>query len=72
LEYWGNVLNEPKIAGIPLRSDMLVIGEVLHRHRYKFLWDVLFDRHPHGSYIRGKWEGLGTAKPEVPSDQLII
>ena len=72
LEYWGNVLNEPKIAGIPLRGDMLVIGEVLHRNRYKFLWDVLFDRHPHGAYIRGKWEGLGTAKPEVPSDQLII
>ena len=72
LDAWAATLKNSAIADIPLRGEMSVIGEVLHRHRYKFLWDVLFDRHPHGTYIRGKWEGMGAAKPEIPSDQLIL
>jgi hypothetical protein len=72
LNYWSTNLAEPKIAQIPLRSGMQVIGESLHRHRYKFLWDLLFARHPHGSFIRGKWEGMGSAKPDIPSDELIL
>lgn len=51
---------------------MNVIGESLHRQRYKFLWDLLFERHPHGSYIKGKWEGMGNAKTDIPSDKLIV
>lgn len=51
---------------------MNVIGESLHRQRYKFLWDLLFERHPHGTYIKGKWEGMGAAKTDIPSDQLIV
>jgi len=51
---------------------MLVIGESLHRQRYKFLWDLLFERHPHGDYIKGKWEGMGAAKTDIPSDKLIL
>ena len=72
LDSWSSTLKNPAIADIPLRGEMLVIGEVLHRHRYKFLWDVLLDRHPHGTFIRGKWEGMGAAKPEIPSDQIIL
>jgi hypothetical protein len=49
-----------------------VIGESLHRQRYKFLWDLLFERHPHGTYIKGKWEGMGAAKTDIPSDKLIL
>jgi len=51
---------------------MHVIGESLHRQRYKFLWDVLFDNHPQGTYVKGKWEGQGSSKTEIPSDKLII
>jgi hypothetical protein len=51
---------------------MLVIGESLHRQRYKYLWDNLFDRHPRGSYIRGKWEGMGSSKTDIPSDTLVL
>lgn len=69
LNRWSEILGEPNIGKIPLRDKMLVIGESLHRQRYKFLWDLLFDKHPHGSYIKGKWQGLGT---DIPSDQLII
>ena len=72
LKSWATTLGDPKIAEIPLRSGMNVIGESLHRQRYKFLWDLLFERHPHGSYIKGKWEGMGNAKTDIPSDKLIV
>lgn len=72
LNNWSGTLNDPSIGSIPLRSPMLVIGESLHRQRYKFLWDILFERHPHGPYIKGKWEGMGEAKTDIPSDQLIV
>ncbi|MCR9157071.1 MAG: DUF499 domain-containing protein [Rhodobacteraceae bacterium] len=72
LSDWSGKLGDAKIGAIPLRDEMLVIGESLHRQRYKFLWDILFERHPHGTYIKGKWEGMGSAKPDIPSDQLIL
>lgn len=72
LNSWSNTLNNPQIGKIPLRNNMLVIGESLHRQRYKFLWDMLFDRHPHGTFIKGKWEGMGASKTDIPSDQLIL
>jgi superfamily II DNA/RNA helicase len=72
LKAWATTLNDPVIGAIPLRKGMLVIGESLHRQRYKFLWDLLFEQHPHGTYIRGKWEGMGGAKTDIPSDQLIL
>ena len=46
LNSWATTLGDPKIANIALRDGMQVIGESLHRQRYKFLWDLLFDRHP--------------------------
>lgn len=72
LNAWAITLAEPSVGTIALRDGMHVIGESLHRHRYKFLWDVLFENHPHGTYIKGKWEGPGSSKTEIPSDQLII
>ena len=72
LKAWSSVLDDPQIANIPLREKMLVIGESLHRQRYKFLWDLLLERHPHGTYIKGKWEGMGATKTDVPSDKLIL
>lgn len=72
LNSWATVLGAPQIGEIGLRSGMQVIGESLHRQRYKFLWDLLLERHPHGAYIKGKWEGMGAAKTDVPSDQLIL
>jgi hypothetical protein len=33
---------------------------------------VLFDNHPHGTFIRGKWKGQGTSKTDIPSDKLIV
>lgn len=72
LHAWSTKLSDPNVAKITLRDGMLVIGESLHRQRYKFLWDLLFERHPHGTYTKGKWEGMGAAKTDIPSDQLIL
>jgi hypothetical protein len=72
LNSWATTLSDPQISKIGLRSGMMVIGESLHRQRYKFLWDLLFERHPHGTYSKGKWEGMGVAKTDIPSDKLIL
>jgi hypothetical protein len=72
LQAWGQRLANPKVASLSLREGMTVISESLHRQRYKFLWDLLFERHPHGEFIRGKWEGAGDKKTEVPPDTLIL
>lgn len=72
LQSWASTLGVPQIGKIGLRSGMRVIGESLHRQRYKFLWDLLLERHPHGTYIKGKWEGMGAAKTDIPSDKLIL
>lgn len=72
LNSWSTTLGDPSVGKIALREEMRVIGESLHRQRYKFLWDLLFERHPYGTYIKGKWEGMGAAKTDIPSDQLIL
>lgn len=72
LNSWSSTLGDARIGKIPLRNGMLVIGESLHRQRYKFLWDLLFERHPRGEFIKGKWEGMGAAKTDIPSDKLIV
>lgn len=72
LKSWATTLGDPQIAQIELRSGMTVIGESLHRQRYKFLWDLLFERHPRGEFIKGKWEGMGAGKTDIPSDKLIV
>jgi hypothetical protein len=72
LDHWAGLLPNSKIGSIQLRGGMHVISESLHRQRYKHLWDLLFDNHPHGSYGRGKWEGLGEKKTDVPSDEILL
>ncbi|MBF0460762.1 MAG: DUF499 domain-containing protein [Magnetococcales bacterium] len=69
LDGWASTLGDSYLTTMELRPDMRVIGESIHRQRHKFLWDLLFERHPHGQYIRGKWEGMGTP---IPSDKLIL
>jgi hypothetical protein len=72
LDGWATRLGNPKIAALPLRSGTHVISESLHRQRYKFLWDLMFDCHPEGKFIRGKWEGMGDKKTDIPPDSLIL
>ena len=72
LEAWSERLEDQKLAALPLRDGMHVISESLHRQRYKFLWDLLFERHPHGAEVRGMWKGLGDRQTEVPSSDHLL
>lgn len=72
LESWADRLTMPKLGKLPLRSGMHVISENLHRQSYKYLWDLLFERHPKGAFITGKWEALGDKKTNVPSYDLML
>lgn len=69
---WSSQLSRPELAALQLRSDACVVAESLHLHRYKFLWDILFERHPNGKYFEGKWQGLGEKKTDVPSDLILV
>jgi len=71
LKEWADRLGEPAICKIRLRPGMRVIGTSMHQQEHKFLWDLLFAEHPNGAYIRGKWEGMGGNKTEVPPRSLI-
>lgn len=72
LKAWGIRLGHPKLGEIKLRSKTLVVSESLHRQNYKFLWDLLFERHPHGAYIKGKWEAQGDKRTDIPGDKLLV
>ena len=61
-----------EIGKLKLRQDCKVIAESLHLQQYKFLWDVLFDRHPSGQKYLGRWEGMGDKKTDVPSEKLMF
>ena len=69
---WAGRLGNSKLAELPLRDGMHVISESLHRQSYKFLWDLVFERHPHGAEVRGMWKGRGEKKTDVPSYDLLI
>lgn len=72
LKAWGIRLGQPKLGEITLRPKTHVISESLHRQNYKFLWDLLFEHHPHGSYIKGKWEAQGDKRTDIPGDKLLV
>lgn len=68
-DYWGDRLQDDVVKGLNFREGFLVIAEALHNQRYKFLWDPIFEQHPKGDYVRGKWEARGT---DVPSNDDMI
>jgi hypothetical protein len=69
---WAAKLNRPELKTLKFRTDFCVIAESLHQQRFKFLWDILFDRHPQGQLAKGKWLGKGDDKPNVPSIDLLL
>lgn len=72
LENWSVKLKRPELSQINLRENMFVIAESLQRQNYKFLWDLLLERHPSGEYIKGKWEGQGDKQTEVLGYDLVL
>ena len=72
LAAWADRLGNRKLADLALRGGMHVISESLHRQSYRVLWDLLFDRHPHGAEVRGMWKGRGDRKTDVPGYDLLL
>ncbi len=72
LKTWAARLGNSKLAELPLRDGMHVISESLHRQNYKFLWDLVFDRHPYGSNVCGMWTGLDDKKTDVPGHDFML
>ena len=48
---------------------MLPISEAVHNHEYKFLWDLLFERHPEGARFKGRFE---ESHQPFPSRHLLV
>jgi Protein of unknown function (DUF499) len=69
---WAVKLNRPELKALKFRTDFCVIAESLHQQRFKFLWDILFERHPQGQLVKGKWLGKGDGKTNVPSIDLLL
>jgi hypothetical protein len=69
LKDWAGKLGQPDLASIGLRSAAYVIAEPLHEHRFAYLWDILFAKHPKGEFARGKWEAR---KTEVPGKDILL
>ncbi len=69
---WSLRLGQPKLGELKLRPKTFVISESLHRQNFKFLWDIMFDRHPRGSYVRGMWEAQGDKRTDIPGDKLLL
>lgn len=72
LAAWAPRLANPAVAAIPTRPAMFVISEAMQQQEYNVLWDLLFDRHPRGTHIRGKWEGIGAKQGSVPPKSLLV
>lgn len=69
LRGWADRLGQPELKDVSLRSSLHVIAEPLHEHRFPYLWDILFARHPKGEFAKGKWQGTGT---EVPGKDVLL
>ncbi len=72
LKACGIRLGQPKLGAIKLWPKTHVISESLHLQNCKFLWDLLFERHPHGSYIKCKWETQVDKRTDIPGDKLLV
>jgi energy-coupling factor transporter ATP-binding protein EcfA2 len=72
LNDWASKLKNDALTRLCLRTNLHVIAESLHLQNYKFLWDMLFANHPEGTYVRGKWEGRGENKTDVPGYALML
>ena len=72
LNSWAGQLHRNDLSNLTLNRDVEVVTESLHQHNYTFLWDLLFDKHPEGKFIKGKWEGQGENKSEVPGTSLLL
>lgn len=60
---WRTKLNHDDLKKLSIANGFIAISEPVHNHEYRFLWDLLFDRHPRGDYYRGQFENMDHHMP---------
>lgn len=60
---WGAKPGFAAVATLQLPKNFVAISETLSNQEYRTLWDLIFDRHPRGTYYRGKHEASGNPIP---------
>ncbi len=55
---WRTKLKHDDLKELSIINGFIAISEPVHNHEYRFLWDLLFDRHPRGDYYRGQFENM--------------
>jgi len=60
---WGQRLGNDRLMQLKLPSGFLPITEAVHNNEYEYLWDLLFERHPYGQKMQGKFEASGVSMP---------
>jgi len=60
---WASKPGFTALARLELPKGFVAISETLSNQEYRTLWDLIFDRHPRGTYFRGKHEASGTTVP---------
>lgn len=68
-DFWANRLGDAVVAKLTFRQGFHVIAEAMHNQRYKHLWDLLWDQHPHGQFVKGQWSLRGT---NIPSNEDVL
>lgn len=68
-DYWAKRLGDTVIGKLGFRQGFHVIAEAMHNQRYKHLWDLLWDQHPHGQFVKGQWTARAT---NVPSNEDVL
>src|SRR5690606_34716502 len=70
IEGWRSKLSYPvKINQPP--SNFLALTVPLHEQGYEFLWDPIFQHHPEGKKLEGKWEAKKDTMP-IPTKADLI
>jgi len=60
---WGTKPGFEKVATLQLPKGFVAISETLSNQEFRNLWDLIFERHPRGTYYRGKHEAAHTPIP---------
>jgi hypothetical protein len=68
-DYWAARLGDAVVGKFTFRQGFHVIAEAMHNQRYKHLWDLLWDQHPHGQFVKGQWTARGT---NIPSNEDVL
>lgn len=65
---WGTKLGNKRLTTLKLHNGFLPISETMSNQEYANVWDLIFDRHPKGGYMKGRFVQSGT---DVPSKSIL-